>query len=105
MGITHQTQLIRYLVHQIPKEPDAAYRSPNSHISAVLPCYYIPYPPHSQLFGRASIMAEIEEILDHSVPLEGLRSAALWAEAEIGKTQITLEYTNRRWRDSLEAVF
>lgn len=94
-----------YLAHQVHEDPDGVSSHSDIEISVVLPCYYVPYPPNPNFFGRESIMANIEEKLEPSVLSEGVRSTALWAEAGIGKTQIALVYVNRRRRDGLEAIF
>lgn len=100
-----QTELMNYLAHQVQEEPDGVSRHSDSEISAMLPCYYVPYPPNSNFVGRESIMTDIKNKLEPSVQPESVQSTALWAEAGIGKTQIALEYVNRRRRDGLQAIF
>lgn len=100
-----QTEIMSYLAHQVHGKPDEASRHSDTNISVELPCYYVPYPPNPNFFGRETILTKIEEKLDPSVLPEEIRSTALWAEAGIGKTQIALEYVNRRRRDGLKAIF
>ena len=100
-----QTELMSYLAHQVHAEPDGASRNSDSEMSAMLPCYYVPYPQNPNFFGRQSIIIEIERKLNPAVLSDGVRSTSLWAEAGMGKTQIALEYANRRRQSGLEAIF
>lgn len=88
-----QAELIRRLEQfsMQPQPPPAPMR-----------CNTIPYPPHPGFFGREDILADIAEAFDRQGPR--LNSVAIWGTGGVGKTQIALEFANRRWLKGFDVI-
>lgn len=65
-------------------------------------CSTIPYPLHPGFFGREDILADISEGFDRQGPR--LKSVAIWGTGGVGKTQIALEFANRRWLKGFDVI-
>jgi hypothetical protein len=72
--------------------------------AVTLPCNTLPFFRNPSFYGRKDILLSIGEHLDHAKQTAGIRSAALWGAAGIGKSQIALEFANLQSHTGLQVI-
>lgn len=98
-----QAELMRYLATQLESKTTFE-ENPAGDVS--LPCHLLPLPANQNFYGREDILQRIEQRLrpDEVSEIKSIRSAAMWAAAGLGKTQIALEYAHRQQRLGVQAI-
>ncbi|KAI1317386.1 hypothetical protein F5Y16DRAFT_419650 [Xylariaceae sp. FL0255] len=71
---------------------------------AQLPVYYLPLPRNPVFYGRDHILQLMDGELKSPSTTAVMASAALWAPAGMGKTQVALEYAYRCREDGVQAI-
>lgn len=61
-----------------------------------LPCHLLPFGHNPNLYGRASILQNIQDVLAARDESSRIKSIALWGMGEIGKSEIALEFASRQ---------
>jgi hypothetical protein len=99
------SQLMEYLTVQSKGEMDSQSSHSEHEDGAKLPCYYVPFPPNPNFYGREKVLTAVSENLHQNPESPAILSTALWAIAGMGKTQIALEYAHRQQENGIRAIF